>query len=38
MTQDLRELPRWLCEAEVGAVAMEATGIYRVPRQVPNHH
>ncbi len=31
MTQDLRELSEWLREAEVAAVAMEATGIYWVP-------
>ncbi len=31
MTQDLRELAQWLHEAEVSAVAMEATGIYWVP-------
>jgi len=31
MTQDLRELSEWLREAEVSAVAMEATGIYWVP-------
>lgn len=31
MTQDLRELAQWLREAEVSAVAMEATGIYWVP-------
>lgn len=31
MTQDLRELSRWLHEAGVSAVAMEATGIYWVP-------
>ncbi len=31
MTQDLRELAQWLREAEVGAVAMEATGVYWVP-------
>jgi len=31
MTQDLRQLAEWLREAEVEAVAMEATGIYWVP-------
>jgi transposase len=31
MTQHLRELAQWLREAEVTAVAMEATGIYWVP-------
>lgn len=31
MTQQLRELAQWLAEAQVTAVAMEATGIYWVP-------
>jgi len=31
MTQQLRELAQWLREAEVTAVAMEATGVYWVP-------
>lgn len=31
MTQDLRELAQWLCELEVTAVAMEATGVYWMP-------
>jgi transposase len=31
MTQHLRELAQWLREAEVTAVAMEATGVYWVP-------
>jgi len=31
MTQELRELSGWLREAEVSAIAMEATGIYWVP-------
>ncbi len=31
MTQDLRGLAEWLCEAEVTAVAMEATGVYWIP-------
>jgi transposase len=31
MTQHLRELAQWLREAQVTAVAMEATGVYWVP-------
>lgn len=31
MTQQLRELGKWLAEAKVSAVAMEATGVYWVP-------
>jgi transposase len=31
MTARLRELAQWLVEAEVSAVAMEATGVYWVP-------
>ena len=31
MTRDLCELAQWLREAEVSAVAMEATGVYWVP-------
>lgn len=31
MTRELHELARWLCQAQVTAVAMEATGVYWMP-------